>query len=295
MPRYQFDDSPELQIALSPRSETQVPPLDQKNPFAHFNQDKDFGPSEYVTDPQFIAFGCSVTAGSGIVRNLTWPELAKRIFGYTINVASQPGSSVDVQFTSVAALARAFGKPKTIIGLLPTLDRTSIPVFRRKPNGQPFVETVPMLWNTALRRYMSISDFIASIRVPGTPLFTRAPLDRASYIFRAMQTLDYWDSMTNLRFSSWDRTTNDACTHFPSHVMPTYPVDPKPWWHADARWGGPTDRCHQPQTKQQAELWTIAADDLHPGVHHQVHFCETLFDRSISNDDLAGIDDTATT
>ena len=291
----------DLLARFSRRHERCGPPFGQdriENPHQLLNCASTFGAWQFHRDPDLVTFGCSVTAGQGLIRKFTWPAMAESIAGLRVNNCSRAGSSVAFQLTAVTEIIERYGSPKAIYGLLPNLDRAWIPrTFREDGEIQvlgesmsyaPELQTFITLRDLALYRFFKSSEKIKARTAKVAPQLI---------IWYALQMLDHWEILTrlaniDLRMTSWCQGTNDALSPiFPTMIVPSYPVWDKADWRADPRFGNPhDDECgHSPQNEEQKKYWTIGEDNLHPGLHYQIHFCETLLDIEITNKDLVSL------
>jgi len=278
------------------------PPYDDEkdaDPFLFLNCSEDHGPWEYSDDPDIITFGCSVTAGQNLPRVYTWPQIIQTVDGLKVNAIGKSGSSIQMELSYVAMAIRKYGAPRQILGLVPNLDRAWIPRTLRHEN-EIYVDARNMIYLPEIRKYVTLRDlFLLRIKPEYKDL---APLDGISIdlppqimIWHTHQLLDAWETMTSISgieftISSWHESANDLLHQiYPCHRTPDYPRDPDGDWRVDPRWGAPPEpSCgHEPQNGDQARYWLRADDDLHPGLHHHLHFYETLTGRRIRNEQIA--------
>lgn len=291
----------DLVARFSRRSDKCGPPFGQDridDPHQLLNCSSVFGPWEFHENPDLITFGCSVTAGQGLLRRFTWPSLAQEIFGLRVNNASRAGSSVAFQLTAVTEIIERYGAPPRILGLLPNLDRAWIPRTFRE-NGELFVSGESMSYAPELQTFITLRDlalyrfFKSDHRIQARTAKVAPQL----IIWYTLQMLDHWETLLDLAgielgLGSWYRGTNDSLAGlFPTLILPSYEEWEEADWRADQRYGDPySDSCgHTPQNEEQKDYWTIGDDNLHPGLHFQIHFCETLLQTQISNADLRGL------
>lgn len=291
----------DLVARYSRRSERCGPPFGQDridDPHQLLNCSSLFGPWEFHEDPDLITFGCSVTAGQGLLRRFTWPALAQQILGLRVNNASRAGSSVAFQLSAVTELIERYGPAPQILGLLPNLDRAWIPRTFRE-DGEIYVSGESMSYAPELQTFITLRD-LALYRFFKGEERIRARTAKVApqlIIWYTLQMLDHWEILLNLanielRLASWCQGTNDSLASlFPSMILPSYERWDQADWRADPLYGDPaSEECgHAPQNEAQRAYWTIGDDNLHPGLHFQIHFCETLCQTQISNSDLRGL------
>jgi len=69
---------------------------------------------DYVSHPDVLALGCSVTAGVGLPYEFTWPYLYHCVTGETVNSVARPGASISTMVMSAFQHIKHYGAPKKI-------------------------------------------------------------------------------------------------------------------------------------------------------------------------------------
>jgi hypothetical protein len=260
--------------------------------FAGINCDEEHGISNLVQRPDVLALGCSVTASQNLPRRYSWPDMIRRFEGLVVNSLAGTASSAIRQVGAAQISLRVHGAPKEVLALLPNLDRAWLPYLKIEGESAE-LSFLDALYMPDEARYLVIGEHRAE-RSPKSlhPLRATDPSQTLAYTH---QILDLFALLCealeiDFRISSWHGPTNGVLAdHFPSHIGPDYPVDENADWRIDGAWGDPSaiDCGHEPQNEEQARYWIRADDDLHPGLHHHVHFYETLRGRTVTNDQIA--------
>ena len=256
------------------------------------NCEEDHGPWPMIESPDILVLGCSVTASQNLPRRYSWPDIIRQIDGQSVNSLARTASSIVRQIAGAQMSLDLYGYPRRVLALLPNVDRAWLP-FLEPTEQSARLSFMDALYMPDEVRYLVIGEH----RVGRTERSLRAihMTDPSQTVAYTHQILDLWTRLchaigADLVISSWHGPTNDTLReHYPSHVMPTYDADPEADWRIDGRWGSASDAScgHEPQTDDQTRYWLRADDDLHPGLHHHLHFYETLTGRQISNEQIA--------
>lgn len=272
--------------------------FDNSQPFADLNLDDQFGPSTYSQSPHTLALGDSTAAGSGIRREYTWPQLGAWKLGVTVNTVSKPGCSIDYLLPRAVAMIEQFGKPEQVVAVLPPLARAWLPMRKKSDDGSPVTIADAMIYAPMVKAYVTAKDMFtfliqrtrdkdlkydrAAIRVP--PEISVWYQTQALHIFTSL--CRSWG--VPCRLASYHKGTMSALIDSFDIIIPThYQYDHNADWRSDGHYGHSADSCHEPQTAEQARLWHEGDDDMpHRGLHYQIHYAETAFGMTITNDDL---------
>jgi len=73
---------------------------------------------EYVSEPDLLALGCSITAGVGIPYEYTWPNIYRHVTGESVNAVARPGASLRTMVKSALHHIKHYGLPKKIFILI---------------------------------------------------------------------------------------------------------------------------------------------------------------------------------
>lgn len=271
------------------------------------------GPSTYVTNPDVLAIGCSITSSVGLPRIYSWPQLLASTSGQSVNVCSRPASGIAYQVFTAMQMMRHFGKPKIIYALFPDIFRAWVNVHGTREFAGKTVQE-HLVWSAVIGAYVRPRD---AIRLMSSPSEKQAN----SYMFRdfqgflyhlpsefviskniqAIRLLDDFCTINNIefRFCSWSHHANQlfARLDMPSFHVPTnnYRKDLPMYWSLDSEgyeymspgeFICPDDSTcgHFPSGDIQSKNWLQAENDWHPGVHSHIHFAEHFLGCSVNID-----------
>lgn len=242
--------------------------------------------------PDILAFGCSVTAGVGIERQFTWPAIARKLTGASVNLCSRGGSSLAFQIRLISEQIAIYGAPKAIIGLIPNLERSWLPAA--KPSEATTIRDQHYTYDPDLGYLPSETSAVVFTHLRDKMRFREKALPPFVATWNNLNLLWILDHLCDafeipLTLSSWNQPTVELGPDLPSFSCPAYRAWRDPRYHIHPGWGDPSDRrCgHTPANSEQAQVWEIGSDRWHPGLHHQIHFCEHLLQTEISQEQVA--------
>jgi hypothetical protein len=277
---------------------------------------------DFVSNPDVLTLGCSVTSGIGLAHNFSWPNIVSHVFGKSVNNIGTPGESAAFMVYAAMDHIRKYGFPRSIYFLVPPLDRYTGPLpapekVSNKRNREWIGGKVTYYaengyyidFNNKVFSYLSIDQNKSII-----------PLDIvANYNLSMIEVLAMLcDAMgIELRLSSWESHTFKTLRliDYPEVVPPPlFLMKPSRTWgdiaHEEnercyANWGYPGEitpigsrtKCcdKKPQSKWQDEMWDYGLDIKwdrfypHPGFHMHLHLAELLTGEEISDSQYGDI------
>lgn len=245
---------------------------------------------EFFDNPELLIAGCSQTFGIGVPVEGSWPYFVSEALGVKYANTALPGGSTQTIVTNIFAYIRKFGKPKTIVMLLPEFARMTVVdvngLVHRKYAGEP-----PVI------RYEDLS-FRDEPNNSGRQLYSRRPhkwedvLPIQAPVAQSMSALTTLlqyckDTGINLVWSSWDKESMDLCLEL---AKSEHGKDGLYNGCIDLSYDGlATDKveCHSELYEKHGELFHFAWDKTrnyngHMSVHQHRHIAD-LFLKRLSN------------
>lgn len=236
------------------------------------------GSYPYLSSPEVMTIGCSITSGHGLPFGWAWPEIIKTCLGIRLNNCASSGQGVLFLTYLAMEIIHKWGIPKTIFMFLPDFERTLVPVFDEsrscyQSEDAQFlyaeksykIDKLPVKINSDVsefcqpNREISIQNSILALRhferfcaVSGIDLYL------SSWVGDVLDFIEKVDAK-NIITAHQVRASHDTNLDYISD-----------WYGVRGTVG-----CrHSPANERQEELWNIASDDVHPGLHAQIHLAE---------------------
>lgn len=259
---------------------------------------------EFVKNPDVVTLGCSFTAGSGLPFGWAWPEIVKVSTGLKVNNCSATGHGLAYLYNSSLEMMARWGKPKKIWAFLPD-------PFRLLTIGKLSCEHEygyeGYNWNSVLNSYVYRDQ---KYKLESSNAHWACGIDSRLYektskyelpaevglttFFFSLRNLHHFCQITEteLLVSSW---TGETLT-FLSNVDFPNTIYPRPKSQANlgdedyiSQWFGLEGqyKCtHKPTSEAQADLWSLADDMAHPGLHGQIHIAEQFSQVAVTQEHI---------
>jgi hypothetical protein len=251
-------------------------------------------------NPDVLVMGCSMSDATSLPMNFSWPSIVNRLTKEKINNVSKRGSSVCYLISLGFDNIEKYGMPKKIYAFLPDLLRFSVPVMENIEKAEQESKNPDQITNKILENqihwvYNQYEDHLQNKSLFVFKDFQNQkhtfPLEIAIYhnimSIKALQILCK-QTGTELKISSWSSNTYPIIEQIAGENAVTaskrYTFNKEiEYLITHENFGDPeSQKCgHRPANKQQADLWMVAEDNCHAGLHHQIHFAEMFTNQEI--------------
>jgi len=251
----------------------------QKNSFNIVGED-------IACDAEVVALGCSVTASVGIPHQLTWPYMLQQITGNKVNVVAQTGLNIINILELLAGYlsCKDLATPKQVYILMPDIFRTHITDLKTmhtkhlefNPKAGFTINNKRIAWlnDTYLKKYFPSVEYKLHDTIK--------TLELCLAICKSLGV--------EVTVSSWDLYTQNIFYNL-GYIKG---LDSTGCFnYEDTHWSfeAPCGKHAYDIPDHLKYFWDSAVDtQAHPGLHHHLHYTESLLDISMEENFLSTLD-----
>ena len=251
-------------------------------------------------EAQAIAIGCSITASYYLEEGFSWPRIVELFSGQTMNVCAASGSSIMLQAHLFTDILTTIKRPLHIYGLFPDLERFIGPSVSA-PHFEP--SSVNYIWMPQISAYILPSDlptFFQALegkkRAARVRAATFTDFQNAKYIFPAelgihqsligLEVINNTSTLlkANKHWFSWCSYTQATLEEMKIPSLITSSDRDHPLTLESAEKDNGICTRHRPTNLKQKNVWRVAHDNWHPGLHAHIHFAETFLGFALTDD-----------
>lgn len=251
--------------------------------------------SEFIKNVDLLIGGCSNTYGCGIPEESIWGVQVANHFNMSYVNLGIPGASINTIIDNIFAYIKKFGTPKNIVCIFPDPWRIRFPlnfnilIAKDRENAHD-KEDIRALGENYFTHGMSVNRNFDSL-----PKYSKLPHQvenvlSPDYVYwnalKAIQVLEQYCEVAgiNLYWSVWDSPTYKAISYM-REIDNTYYKDMIDIGSSDwvqKKIGDSykdsyiNQYCHAEVEEKYKDVFHIAADRAHFGVHKNTHFAEAF-------------------
>jgi len=248
---------------------------------------------DYVNNPDVLTIGCSQTSGVGLPFGWAWPEILKVSLGASINNCSAPGHGVPFLIDAAFEVMVKWGVPKKVYLLTPDFERLEVPNYEQEND---IYQPLSVTWNYLYGAYFTDGEPVRLKTLEGK----KATIPRELAIkdsIKSVRLLQRFCRINNIdmKVSSWVT----AVVNFLQDLQIDDFIGPKP---KNPECSGPEDfiskwyglnyhfSCsHKPTNERQELLWDLADDNIHAGLHAQIHLAEFFSQKPVTQEHIKAL------
>jgi hypothetical protein len=235
----------------------------------------DFSPEN--SELSILSLGCSVTFGSGLHSEYTWPVMLKESLGHQKYASlATSGRPIEIILNDVQIYVKKFGKPLAIVVLLPDINRYyRVNQVNKMPTFQPLL----------LHHLPKVMEPSFPIRTQDQLNFTNTIVNKENLLYnvvnRLVQLQDYAKSINvPLVYSTWNLELRGYLSKNADifHDFADYSVEDKEKFIYES--------SKTASTEFEKKFWINAADtrtnNPHPGIGEQKFYTKLFYDALVT-------------